>query len=491
MTPIAPHAARQQAASVHVRPQPVDDDSSFTFERAEAYQCTGLDRYIVSDDSAEALYFEPKLRLVLQKAISVPGAQVDGRMKQMGSEVHALRYVTYEQLKNVPYPSADSLALRPSAQQTTDYTPAEEWEMYKTPEGKAMVQAPQSLGGHHFEIMNLRGQSFGLEFTVLCPEMLEDVPPGASPKEFAFSVCYRARNAQNCYVPATDKVRQMCCVVRCGEMLNGSFHRLCPEVYLHNKSLSDEIFLQSRWPVTPAPEDVGERNPLDADLDVNDLWAGLNTGVKSKHEFAEHDGQLCILQPAKKKDEEGIWMPIASFWIESIVAAYEFVESHLHPPYICVRVRQLINPDGVGSYHVSGFDNLLENGASSQYKHMTADVNLNLTELRDHRDVRAAFQRVGSSLVTIDLTPNILANFLVTGPHRMPPPTRVICRWGRQSSGMLVFANICISNGSYLSHAECEIGVVPKFFEQSLVPMSPENFPRVVVIEPVRSPRLD
>jgi len=246
------------------------------------------------------------------------------------------------------------------------------------------------------------------------------------------------------------------------------------EICVANKTLSDQLFDQTKWPKPEQPQ-AEERDDLEGPSD------GSRT-ARSRFVFTTNDDCLCHMTMDKNSKElEPI--TLASFCIPKILAIYQFVEAGEAPMMKLLCRKRLAPPraDGTDSVvHVRAEDSERApslNGATL----LEVEVIVYDTLLKSPQEVKQAFASVHSLLKTDSLTPEMLSCYLNSIPF--PLPSAVIVRWGLQPSGWFVMHNAAFKNGVIQTVEGSGHAIAPEFFKRNVhCPMPVNDFPRMTII---------
>ena len=197
-----------------------------------------------------------------------------------------------------------------------------------------------------------------------------------------------------------------------------------------------------------------------------------------RYEFSVVDDSLHYYR--SKQDGEDSLTQVANFWVVKHLAVFQFTDGS-HPPFHKMLCRHLINSgDGEGTFYLSIDDPRRDPEHLQGFKYLDAEIMVECSVIKTQPDVRALFKEHHALLDAHNMSPDMLACYMVSMPY--PTPTGVITRFGRQLSGLIVAGNCAYRNGMVHSHEDVRISIVPKYFEKAVMPMPRSDYPKHIII---------
>jgi len=301
--------------------------------------------------------------------------------------------------------------------------------------------------------------------------------------DYAVNINLAYRSKDHKYLPEQTE-REQCVKVGIGEINLGTGNfspwtlraastgvKALDCIMVGNGEIVQHLFYQSTWRKVVSVTEV-ENSSADALLQLRKPTSRL------RYLFEVIDDCLCY-QTSKGKDEEPEWTRLANFHVVKYLNLYQFSDGS-HMPYHKMLVRQLVNPDGVGTVYVS-IDDVLRSPPIDNAKYLDVEVMIDVSTIKTQSDVRALFQSHHSKLDACNINPDQLGTLMVS--FESPNPDAVITRFGRQPDGLFVAGNCAFGKGTIMTHEEAKVAIIPKFFEDNKdCPMKRENFMKHYII---------
>ena len=422
--------------------------AGFTFERATKIQCVRGVQYAVAPDSEESAYFVKHSSLALRSAATQPApAPVSELLREVGASLEAegdgllsIRYMEHTQIKFVPNPDISS---REPPANDISYEPPE-FENYQLEgaDGKTlhMVQAPDSEGGKHYEVLNQRSWDFAVRIVgemSLGVRFSKDKSGAAAAVgeiDYAFMLRLGRRGPNHTYTQP-PKPNEIVICVSVGEInpSTGNFVAWtngAPNtdlVCVKDAPLQNLLFSQlnargGHWPVWQAGVAEAEEDVMAA------LRASLHgsRGARQRFQLEAHEGRMCVSH-VEKGSKEPEWIAVCNFELLSVDGLYQFVEDDAGDPYFKVLCRSLIAEDGEGDVYLAA-DDTLRTPRTRGKQHLIVEVLVQPGNLKSNADVSKLFQKYHIRLLSSIMTPDMLRCWMAE--QESPPTTRCIVRFG-------------------------------------------------------------
>ena len=114
------------------------------------------------------------------------------------------------------------------------------------------------------------------------------------------------------------------------------------------------------------------------------------------------------------------------------------------------------------------------------FKYLDVEVLIDVSKLGRQADVVNLFQSYHSKLHASNMTTDHLGAFMIS--YDEPLPTTVITQFGLQPNGLFVAGNCAFGNGDLYSHEEAKVAIVPKYFEDQIMPLPRRDYPQHIII---------
>ena len=372
-----PAPNRGQYGKYDVAAEPVAG-ACFTFERATKVQCVAGIKYAVPESSAERTYWTRYIAEAFRMAAGLPSPAPVLPLLQAIAEavpptlspealedVLKIMTVEYAQLQHWTNPD---LSMR-DPEKSFSYVPPSSWENYKAPNAadpskpKCMAQAPQTEGGRHYLVANVRSWPWTCTLTgsvelgvTFCKDMNgEDVVLGEI--EYGWSMKCARRSKAHRYQGGENE-QDWVIMISVGE-INPSTNRLViwktrpaaaphaalKEIALNDKRLRESLFWQhnrggNHWPAWNDPSPVDEIL-LDTEL------VPSTVSVRFQLEQRENHMAYAFTPP---KATEPIWTSVCDFILLKMEGIYQFVEEEAGMGFIKIISRRIIDENGSGVY---------------------------------------------------------------------------------------------------------------------------------------------
>ena len=493
-----------------VAPEPVSD-LSFCWDRVNACQNIAWEKYTCPEVCSERKYFTkvasdvlleiqssaaqlppfPEMLQILISAISLHSFGTTVTEDELHSVLN-LKHIRYSQLEPRQNPPISS---REPPRDSIDYVPDSVFESYEVKEEKQIkdkktggyktvteiktfVQAPRTEGGMHYELTNVRKWPWTLRFLfALKLDFDKDMcgDPGEGMIDYALELQLAYRGKEHVYEDGQG-FREQCVKVSLGEINIGtgdfvawSFMYGIKQIdciMLGGKELVDRLFYQHNWPLAE-----GQVDP------ASDHFDAPRT-LKWRYSFEIVDDCASVWQPGKHSREDGEWCAIANFYIVQNLNVYQFIDGS-HRPYHKILCRHLLDSSASGTYYLST-DDSNRSPTTTGFKYLDVEVLIECSEIRSQSDVRALFKDYHPLLDSSQMTPDMLACYMVTLGY--PHCDAVITKFGRQINGYFVAGNCVYGDGQIRTLADMNVAIIPKYFENSLMPLPRSDYPKHIII---------
>ncbi len=310
--------------------------------------------------------------------------------------------------------------------------------------------------------------------------------PAGGTIQYGIEVRLAYRSKDHVYTGGQE-VREQCTKISFGEfsVATGNFvawkvrtaTRLEKElkcIMVGDKGISEQLFYQSHW---------ADRTANDQ---ADDVVPGTFDEVPSKkqlrYDFFVIDDCHCYLQNGKQKkgdEEEPVYIQMANFYIVKYLNVYQF-DGGAHSPFHKMLCRKLHDPNGSGTAYLSCED-VIRQPLLVGKKYFDIEVLIDLTAIKATTDVRCLFQSYHSCLDAAQMTVDHLACIMMA--YDAPDAQLAITRFGRQGeSEIFVAGNCAFGNGELMTHEEAGVAIVPRFFEEAIMPLPRSEYPRHILI---------
>ena len=454
---------------------------AFTWERVHSRQCVSDVEYEVLATCKERDYFTKHAADALVALVACDHTPVPDQVQMYAAAVKDLRHpdnrdelqavlcldrVKYIQLLKC---SAPDVSERPAPADDPSYVPEHNYEQFtvhSVEKGKQVatqyVQAPFAEGGWFAKVTAKKGLMYkvSLDFTVTDREVrVMRFEYGQRTKDGVYNAAFH--NAHDCVIKITVGEHDSLT----GRLVAESF------VCFKNDQLAHMLFDEQKW-----KSDVQEDEVI-----VGDELDELQTSSRGKYAFCTVNDRLCyrtIDKSQGSKDLESV--EVANFCIPEVLGIYQFAEQVYGELPMFNLLCRLRLKDGQSVLRITSEDK--ERAPSLDgISVLEVEVVLCIAALKNCTEVKAAFCTSHSLLLTDTLTPEMLSCYL--NSIKLPMPTAVIMRWGKQLSGYFVVHNCAFKDGQMLSVKDSGHGIVPAHFNRNVnYPMHTSDFPRIIVI---------
>ena len=491
----------QNRGSFSVAPDPVAG-AGFSFERAQATQCVSHVKYTVPECSAEREHFTKGCIDVLKLLPIVPVEKQHTLMQTVADVVQdedssavdqafSLLHVKYGQLEKSPMPGP--ISVREPPRDSPDFVPTV-YETYDALETTAAgtrklvtwVQAPYSEGGHHYILKDVRNwpTSVRLVFRATVTDhfdLTSDGEPADGTVMHALQFSKGYRSTANVYTEA-QKAREECVTVTVGEInpATGNFTAWEPKrrgsgtfvVQLGSTTDAHHLFYLKNW-----TQAMPTANP-----NAETFGDSVEPQSRLRYQFEVFEDRLCEKRFTHKNaegDAQYEYVALANFYVVSMLATYMFVDG-AHMPYHKLLCRHLLSSSPASDdVTYLAVDYECRTPSTAGCKYLDVEVLVEVSTLRSQADVRALFKKYHVNLDAANLTSDHLACVMLGLEY--PTPTAVIVRFGRQATGLFVAGNCAFHNGTFMTHEEAGVAIVPTYFEENNI--TKKDYPRHIIID--------
>ena len=463
-----------------------------TVELLNAGQCVKDKKYPLVDPTArrtltglvadelvaktDGLLFQDGSAVLTNKSVNVQdviGTVLAAREAGLLEETLRLRHVSVGQLT---LRSKPDVSLRAPPRNNLDFAGGDDFAEYEANHGadsrlRQNVQAPESLGGWHAEVVTPRFQKFNVKIEFEVTVQYPTFPVTDAVFGVVIGCAYRGKE----HMYTDDCARGVCVTLQIGEFdVNDNFTQRYSEldntIMFQPSDINSTLYTPELWFIEE-PASATPRTPFTSEVET-----------VQKRIFDNVNGQFCVFD-GKDADTGELHgkHALANFSILGVPSQYVFADESMSTLYelVCEKILADDGPTIVIGPNDSNRKPKLE-GYGKLVVHALIDVDALITV----RDVRANFHTACNYLLTCNFTAADVVNYIFQQEelNGAPRVLKMVNKWGKQDDGWFVMDNCAFKDGIVVPVSFSGHSVYHKYFTHNpYVPMSVSSFPRILV----------